>query len=89
VVVKCSGVDVSGHRKGEPCGGIGKYMLRGKSYCAAHRSIAQKEPKRFQEATECWEKAQIRRIRKERQAEALKNTQVDAFPTHGMHSESP
>lgn len=76
-IVKCSGVDVSGHRKGEPCGAIAKYTLKGKSYCAAHRSIAQKEPKRFKDATHCWEQAELRRIRKARAAEALRGTQLD------------
>lgn len=75
--MKCSGVDVSGYRKGEPCGAQAKYMLRGKSYCAAHRSIAQKEPKRFTEAVACWERAELRRIRKQRELDALKDTQID------------
>lgn len=77
--MKCSGVDVGGYRKGEPCGAVAKYTLKGKAYCAAHRSIAQKEPRRFKAAIECWEKAQLRQIRRQRAAEALKNTQVDAF----------
>jgi hypothetical protein len=75
--MKCSGVDVSGYRKGESCGAHAKFEFKGKHYCAVHRTIAQKEPGRFKAALVCWEKAELRRIRKHRLAEALKGTQID------------
>lgn len=75
--MKCSGVDVGGHRKGEPCGAHAKFTLRGKNYCGAHHAIAQKEPGRFKAAIVCWEKAELRRIRKQRSLDAIKNTQID------------
>jgi hypothetical protein len=75
--MKCSGVDVSGYRKGEPCGAYAKFEFKGKHYCAAHRTIAQKEPGRFKTAITCWERAELRRIRKQRATAALKDTQID------------
>jgi hypothetical protein len=77
--MNCAGINVTGYRKGELCGAPAKYMHKGKSYCAVHNTIAKKEPFRFKSAVECWEKAKLRQIRKQRAADALKNTQIDAF----------
>ena len=73
----CSAVNVSGYRKGDPCGAVAKYAHKGKYYCAAHKTIAVKEPGRFKRATELWEKARLREIRLERLAEAQRGQQID------------
>lgn len=75
--MKCSGINVIGYRKGEPCGAIAKFDFKGRHYCGAHRSIAQKQPGRFKQAIACWERAALRRMRKQRAADALKDTQID------------
>jgi len=75
--MKCSGIDVSGYRKGEPCGAHAKFAFRGKNYCGSHHAIVQKDPGRFKVALLCWERAELRRLRKERLAEALRGTQID------------
>jgi hypothetical protein len=75
--LKCAGVDVSGYRKGESCGAFAKYAHKGRHYCAAHKTIAMKEPGRFKAATLCWEKAELRRIRKQRAIDAQRGQQID------------
>jgi hypothetical protein len=75
--LKCAGVNISGYRLGDPCGAVAKYAHKGRYYCAAHKTIAVKEPGRFKRATQLWEKAELRRIRKERQAEAQRGQQID------------
>ena len=77
--MKCSGVQLTGYYLGEGCGAVAKYEHRGKYYCAAHNTVAKKEPARFKRALRLWERAELRRIRKERAAEALRGSQIDIF----------
>lgn len=45
--MSCYGVKLSGTGRGTPCGAVASYTLRGKSYCAAHRTIAGEAPGEF------------------------------------------
>jgi hypothetical protein len=73
---RCAGVSLRGYRRGEQCGAIPKYASRGKMYCAAHYTTAQKEPKRFREAIEAYVRGEARREAQRRATKA----QIDAFP---------
>jgi hypothetical protein len=73
---KCAGVCVRGYRRGEPCGAVPKYMVRGKMYCGSHYPVAAKEPKRFREAVEAFVRGEARREMQRRSAAK----QLDAFP---------
>lgn len=41
--LKCHGVRTSWPWKGYPCGAAAKYIVDGKTYCANHAALAQKE----------------------------------------------
>ncbi len=73
---KCTGVSLRGYRRGEPCGAIAKYSVRGKMYCANHATTATKEPKRFREAIEAFVRGEARR----EAARRARSAQIDAFP---------
>lgn len=73
---RCAGVSLRGYRIGEQCGAIAKYDARGKTYCASHYVVAQKEPARFRKAIEAFVRGEARREAARRAIAA----QVDAFP---------
>jgi hypothetical protein len=72
---KCSGVKLSGSDRGRPCGSVASYVFRGKSYCAAHRTIAAAAPEEFTAARATLGR---RLVRAEEEAAAI-SAKVDAF----------
>ena len=78
--MSCAGVKLSGTGRGTPCGAVAPYTLRGKSYCAAHRTIAAEAPGEFTAA-----RATLgRRLVRQAERQALADAQLDAFeqPPH-------
>jgi hypothetical protein len=75
----CNGIKLVGHRRGEPCGNLAKFTVRGKLYCHAHYATAAREPKRFRDAIEAWVRGEARREKARRAAENA-SRQIDAFP---------
>lgn len=73
--MSCSGVKLSGTGRGTPCGAVAPYKLRGKSYCAAHRTIAAEAPGEFVAA-----RATLgRKLVRQAELQTLQDAQVDAF----------
>lgn len=81
--MSCSGVKLSGGCRGTPCGAVAPYTLRGKSYCAAHRTIAAEAPGEFVAARATLGRKLVRKA--EQQAEAKR--QLDAFEPAPHYSE--
>lgn len=74
--MSCAGVRLSGHNRGRPCNAaVAPYTLRGKNYCAAHRTIASEVPGEFVAA-----KATLgRKLVRQEAAAAARAAQIDAF----------